>query len=394
MKSTTARDDSNDWSEEPNDREHPLRFAVRAVDRFFYRPLEPTSLGLMRIATGILVLYVHLVYCIGLSDYLGPNAWVVNKGWTNEPGESGVTDYMRHGATIPTPSMTWDDMGGDIIKGQTLWSIFFHVEDPFWIRVIHGGVLLVMLLFTLGLWTPITSKLTWIGSMMYIQRFYSTMLFGMDTMTNIGLFYLMLAPCGATLSLDRWLHVRAERRRLGSKYVARPPEPLVGARFITRVIQINFCILYGAAGTSKLLGSSWWNATAPNRFLLNYSFAPFEVAHYTDLLKFLAAHRWMWEIFCTIGVVYTLCLELGFPFLVWNRRTRWLMVCGSILFHTMIALLMGLVTFSIMMLALVVVFVPPEAVRQWLESLTESSRNLLSGRRAESRPAPSVAMSQ
>lgn len=394
MKSTTYREEADDGMDRHDTGEHPLLFAVRAVDRFFFRPLDPTALGLMRIATGILIVYVHLVYCIGLSNYLGPYSWVVNRAWTNEPGESGVNDFIRHGAPIPTPSMTWNDAEGDIIKGQTLWSIYFHVEDPFWTSVIHGGIIFVMVLFMLGLWTPITSKLTWIGSMMYIQRFYSTMLFGMDTMTNIGLFYLMLSPCGAALSLDRWLQVRAERRRLGAKYIPQPPEPKVSARLVTRLVQINFCILYGAAGTSKLLGGSWWNGTAPNRFLLNYSFAPFEVTYYTDLLKFLAAHRWLWEVVGTLGVVYTLCLELGFPFLVWNRRTRWVMVCGSILLHTMIALLMGLVTFSLMMLALVVVFVPPEVVRQWVDSLVESSRRLLIGHRAAPQPTPSVALSQ
>ena len=57
--------------------------------------------------------------------------------------------------------------------------------------------------------------LTWVGSLMYIQRLPG-MLFGMDTMTNLGLFYLMIAPCGAALSLDRWLKVRRERQRLGA----------------------------------------------------------------------------------------------------------------------------------------------------------------------------------
>jgi hypothetical protein len=394
MNATNDYDDSDEPASRGGDGEQPLMTAVRAVDRFFFHPLEPTSLGMMRIATGIVILYVHLVYCVGLTSYLGPYGWVVNKGWTNKEGESGVTDFLRHGLTLPGPSTTWDDMAGEVIQGQTLWSIYFHVEDPFWVWVIHSGVLLVMLLFTLGLWTPITSKLTWIGSMMYIQRFYGSLLFGLDTMTNIGLFYLMLSPCGAAVSLDRWLQVRAERKRLGSKYIPRPPEPLVGARFLTRVIQINFCLIYAGAGTSKLLGSSWWNATAPNRFLLNYSFAPFDVNGYTSLLKFLADHRWMWEIFCTFGVVFTLCVELGFPFLVWNRRTRWVMVCGSILLHTMIALLMGLVTFSLMMLALVVVFVPPETMRQWLEATADWLGQLLLGRRIDPGAAPSMALSR
>ena len=53
----------------------------------------------------------------------------------------------------------------------------------------------------------------------------------------------------------------------------------MSANFATRLIQINFCLIYFAAGTSKLLGTSWWNGTAPNRFLLNYSFAPFDVPY-------------------------------------------------------------------------------------------------------------------
>ena len=41
----------------------------------------------------------------------------------------------------------------------------------------------------------------------YWQRTPVT-LFGMDTMNNIVLFYLMISPCGAALSVDRWLQVR------------------------------------------------------------------------------------------------------------------------------------------------------------------------------------------
>ena len=41
------------------------------------------------------------------------------------------------------------------------------------------------------------------------------------------------------------------------------------------------------------------------------------------------------------------------------------------LFHTQIALLMGLVTFSLMMLALVLSFVPPEAVRQGVQDFSD-----------------------
>jgi hypothetical protein len=383
MKTTTTHDAHGEPAHPRNGEEHPLMFAARGINRFFFEPLDPTSLGLMRIAAGILILYVHLVYCIGLSNYLGPYAWVANKAWTDKPGESGVTDFIRHGNPMQAPSSNWKDgwleSDGELIKGQPMWSLFYHVEDMRWIWPIHLGVLVIMLLFTLGLWTRVTSALTWICSLMYIQRLQG-MLFGLDTMTNLGLLYLMIAPCGAAFSLDRWLAVRRERQRLGDKYVPQPPQPLVSARFATRLIQINYCIIYLAAGTSKLLGSSWWNGTAPNRFLLNYSFAPFDVPLYVTSIKWLASHRFLWELNGAIGVIGTLFIELGFSFLVWNRRMRWFMVSSSIIFHTLIALLMGLVTFSLMMLVLVLAFVPPEAVRQFVLSVTEQVKQLFLGR--------------
>lgn len=365
---TTTHEDTN---------EHPLMFVARAWERFWFQPTDPTTLALMRVCVGVIILYVHLVYCIGLTGYLGPDTWVLNNGLTAtpHPGEEGVMDFLRNGNTFQAPSWSWDDAQGSVMKGQVLWSIYYHVEDPVWLWVIHSGILVIMFLFTIGLWTRVTSVLAWVGALMYIHRLPS-MLFGMDTMTNLGLLYLMIAPCGAALSVDRFLHVRREKRRLGAAYVPTPPEPRVSATFATRLIQINFCFIYFAAGTSKLLGSSWWNGTAPNRFLLNYSFAPFEVPYYLGFITYLAKHRWMWELACTGGTVYTLILEIGFPFLVWNRHTRWVAVSGSILLHTMIALLMGLVTFSLMMLALVLAFVPPEAVRYGLQTFAEQMRQL------------------
>lgn len=384
MKPITAHDASGDAANSDREGEHSLRFAAQAVDRFFFQPSDPTTLGLMRIAAGILILYVHLVYCIGLTDYFGPNAWARKE----------LYDFMRKEMPNQMASSGWIDTG-ETYQGQpTLWSIYFHVDDPKWLWVIHSSILIVMLLFTLGLWTRVTSALTWLGSLMYIQRLQGAMLFGMDTMTNLGLFYLMIAPCGAALSLDRWRQVRRAQRRLGAKYVPQPPEPMVSATFATRLVQINYCIIYFAAGTSKLMGASWWNATAPNNFLFNYSFAPFDVPAYVQFLDMLAKHRWMWELFGVVGVLGTLFIELGFPFLVWNRYTRWFMVSGSILFHTMIALLMGLVTFSVMMLILVLSFVPPEVVRKKVQELGLWLRQLLHGRGAATAQNRQVALSR
>jgi hypothetical protein len=134
------------------------------------------------------------------------------------------------------------------------------------------------------------------------------------------------------------------------------------------------------AGLSKLLGGTWWGGTAVWWTLANYEFAPLRVPVYHGLLLWLTQHRLAWELVMTSGVVFTLGLEISFPYLVWKRELRWLMVLGSVMLHTFIAVFMGLVTFGLLMMALVLSFVPPEAVHRLF---TRRSR-VVPGRQHES----------
>src|SRR5262249_58223947 len=118
-----------------------------------------------------------------------------------------------------------------------------------------------MLLFTLGLWTRVTSVLAWAGSTCYVHR-CSTQLFGMDTMSTILLLYLMIGPSGAALSLDAWLRKRRDPT---------PPRPQVSANLAIRLLQVHFCFVYAMSGLSKLQGNLWWNGTALWDCLANYS---------------------------------------------------------------------------------------------------------------------------
>ena len=44
-----------------------------------------------------------------------------------------------------------------------------------------------------------------------------------------------------------------------------------------------------------------------------------------DLVVWLSRHRVLWEISMTGGAMFTLLMEIGFPFLVWYRGLRWVM---------------------------------------------------------------------
>ena len=334
---------------------------LRGWNRFWFAAVDPTGLGFMRICCGLLVFYITLVYSYDLMSYVGPNSWL----------DVPAKNYLRKEYPVVYPPDNWTDPVRVEKEGSFLWSIFFHVRDPFWVVVIHVSILIVLLLFTVGLWTRVTSVLAWIGSLQYVER-VQTQLFGQDTMLIILLLYLMIGCVFSTsesaLSVDRWLELRRERREQGRR-ADLTLKPSWSANFAVRLIQVHFCIIYMVSGTSKLLGAAWWNGTALWLCLANYNFAPMRVGLYDQALTFLCNYRPLWEICLTSGVVFTLFTEISFTFLVWWRRWRPFMVSCSVLMHLGIGLIMGLSIFSALMLTMVLAFVPPDVMRVFVDDL-------------------------
>jgi hypothetical protein len=135
-------------------------------------------------------------------------------------------------------------------------------------------------------------------------------------------------------------------------------------------------MIYLASGLSKLQGSSWWTGDAPWLTMANYEFSPMYIGSYLAALRYLAEHRLLYSITMNAGTWFTLGLEIGFPFLVWHRHTRWVMIVMAVILHLNIAIFMGLVTFSMMMLVLVLSFVPPEAVHRMIGRLWQPQPDL------------------
>ena len=376
----------------------PSRF-FRGWNRFWFSPADPTTLGLIRLCAGLATFYVILLYTFDLQELLGKDAWInletVTKLRLDAPVVIPPTDWMppspppepatpEEKQAIEAYRREWEsDPRANYAKGNVVCSIWYHVTDPGWMLAIHIGILAVIFLFAIGFCTRVTAVLTWLGVLSYIQRAPTT-LFGMDTMMNIALVYLMIGPSGAALSVDRlierWWARRQARREGRPPPPDLPPEPLVSANFALRLMQIHFCIIYLAAGLSKLQGSMWWNGTAVWGTMANPSFNPLDVALYREFLIFLSKHRWLWEIVIGGGTVFTLVIEISLPFLIWNPRLRWLMISGAVMLHTGIALVMGLVGFGLFMLCLLLSFMPSAVVRRLLNDLAALVRPRLEAR--------------
>ncbi|MFO0938796.1 MAG: hypothetical protein U0798_20015 [Gemmataceae bacterium] len=257
-----------------------------------------------------------------------------------------------------------------IRKGQPIFSIWFHISEPSEMALAHVIVLVIMTLFTLGLWTRVTSVLTWLAAVSYIHR-TQFVLFGMDTMSNILLIYLMIGDSGGAFSLDRVIArfraTRASIKRCGTidaataAFLERPPATM-SAGLALRLLQVHFCFIYMAAGLSKLKGSTWWTHHAYWDTIANPEFTMIQYQWYESLLRSIARFRPAFAITAAAVIFHTFIAEIGLPFLAWTRARPWIVILGFLL-HAGIAIFMGLTVFSLLMMILLLSYLPGAAIR-------------------------------
>jgi hypothetical protein len=278
----------------------------------------------------------------------------------DEQQRNALLDYLEYWNVDPRKTYR---------QGHAIFSMWFHVTDPTAMAWIHAGVLGLIVLFTVGLFTRVTSVLVWLATVSYIHR-TQQILFGMDTMMNILLFYLMIGNCGAALSLDRLIAryraTRAALRRGGldtatRAFLAYPP-PSVAAGFAQRLIQVHFCFIYMAAGLSKLKGGMWWHGQAFWEVLVNPEFTLLHYSWYENAVRWLVSFKPMYHIMLASAVWFTLFVEIAGPFLLWTRL-RWLVIFLATLMHAIIAVLMGLNLFELLMIVMLLAFLPDRVIR-------------------------------
>ncbi|HUR55844.1 MAG TPA: hypothetical protein VMZ71_17030, partial [Gemmataceae bacterium] len=277
-----------------------------------------------------------------------------------------------------------NDINRPLRRGHSIFSVWFHVTDPTEMAVVHSAILVAILLFTVGAFTRVTSVVVWVAAIGYMHR-TQHVLFGMDTMMNILLFYLMIGNSGAALSVDRvvsrYRAARASLRRTGTiddatrAYLAAPPKS-VASGFAIRLLQVHFCFIYLAAGLSKLKGSSWWSGTAFWDVMVNPEFTLMKYHWFEDMVRTFVSSKPLYYFVTVTGVWFTLFLEIGAPFLLWTRL-RAFMVWLCVLLHAAIGVLMGLILFELLMMAMLLAFIPPRVIRQQLASASGPKLTLL-----------------
>ncbi len=292
---------------------NPFTEAVAACDRYFFAPRETKLLGLLRWATGLMLVYTHLVWGLSLEAFFSDDGWL--------PREN-VLDYHRSAAE---------------------WSFWFVVPDA-WLWPVHVVCCVLLALFAVGLFTRVTAWIAFAIVVSYTHR-VPTALFGLDQINGMLTLYLAvayLAVPGASraFSLDRWLATRGQSE-------PSPVRPSWSANLGLRLIQIHMCVIYTFAGLGKLLGVSWWDGSAMWRTVSNLEYQTID-------MTWIAHHTWMSDVMTHVTAVW----ELTFWALVWRPFWRWPVLATAVVVHLGIGAAMGMMTFGLIMLVGCASFLP------------------------------------
>jgi hypothetical protein len=300
-----------------------FREGMGGWNRFWFTPADPATLSLIRIFTGAMLFYTHLVWTLNLDAFLGPHSWLTRD-------------------TVALMNQTAD---GRIY----IWSYLAWTDSPAVIWTLHIAALVVLAMLTLGLFTRITSILAFVITLSYCHRLTGS-LFGLDQINAFIATYLMIGASGAVWSVDRWLAAR--RGNTAS------PTPAVSTNIAIRLLQLHMCVIYLFGGISKMRGDLWWDGSA-----LWFGFANLE---YQSLDMTWTVHApWLLALLTHITVFW----ETFYCALVWPKLTRPLCLGMAVAVHLGIGLCLGMWTFGLAMIIANMAFVPPEtvhAVVTWL----------------------------
>lgn len=287
----------------------------KAWDRFFFTPISPLPLAWFRIFYGTCVTVTLLLLHSEWLDWFGVHAWVTRS--TMARVEPGVRLDLF--SVIP--------------------------QDDRWIAAFFWIFLVFALMLTAGLWTRVSSVFVFL-CLTSIQQRNLYILNGGDVFLRVTGFFLMFAPAGAALSLDRWIAIR--RGRQGSE-----PKPILP--WAQRMIQFELAFLYFTSAWWKLKGHTWVNGTALYYVFHLHALARFPLPDWIRAPVLLKIGGWM-------TILFEFCLGV----FIWIPRFRYPILLLGVLFHFTLEYSLNTPIFQWDVLTAYVLFIDPaDLERLW-----------------------------
>lgn len=311
-------------------------------DQFWFRSRRAHTLAAIRIATGAMLTYTHLVLASDLMSFLGPNAWI----------DRHASRALHDGSFAPA---------------EAVWTYLWSFDSPAALWTHQCLAIGLSFCLMIGLGTRIVAPLVWLMQLMFVHRLTGA-LYGLDQVTTMLAMYLMIAPTGSVWSVDAKLRRRfceagqfnsgqfksgqGDKHGSAATWCRRllpPDEPSVAANVATRLAQLHLCVIYLFGGLWKARGQLWWDGTALWFAASSYEYQSNDltwIGQYPMLFAALTHATVFWETF--------------YCALVWPKRTRPLVLLMAVMVHGGIAIYLGMITFGLMMIVANAIFIEPD----------------------------------
>ncbi len=211
-------------------------------------------------------------------------------------------------------------------------------QNNHWITAFFWVFLAFTVLLTIGFWTRLSSAVVFL-CLTSMQQRNLFITHGGDTFLRVAGFFLIFAPAGAALSVDRLIRIR--RGREGSQILPRAP-------WAQRMIQFELALLYFCSFLWKLKGDAWRNGTA-----LYY------VTHLHEIQRFPLPGWIQYSFVLKMGSWSTLILELALAILIWFKPFRYPLLILGLFFHLCLEYAFNLPMFEWDVLTAYVLFIDP-----------------------------------
>lgn len=291
---------------------------IKYWNRFFFEPISAATLGLFRIVFGLIVTVSLIGKLPDRELFYGRDAIISIK----------TAESFFHGIERPL-------------------NLFHLVPDQDPGLLIFMSLLIVTSVFLiLGLFSRVSSILVWIGLTALSNRNFLVDNSGDDLMRILS-FFLIFAPSGSALSLDRALKKILSPSSASNKWALITP-------WAFRLMQLQLAYVYLDTFYLKLYGASWRDGTA-----VYYAF------HYIEMQRFnspwgRAILGQLWEI--KLVTWATLAIEGAMGILIWFKPLRYWILGSAFLLHLGINLMLQFPVFQYVMMAGLTLFIEPREV--------------------------------
>lgn len=291
-----------------------LKTLLRIWNEFFFAKQSPLPIALFRILYGTLVTLNLVFLRPDWFNWYGVHAWVsLQTAQKLEPGNR-----------------------------LNLFSLFPYSDA--WVGAIFWSAMIAAILVAVGLLTRANSVLLFVClTSIHERNLYIN--HGGDTFLRLAGFFLIFAPAGAALSLDRLIRIRRGKQ----SQTLEPQSP-----WAQRMIQLQLSLIYLSTFLAKMKGVPWLQGTAL-----------FYVYHLDELRRFPLPGWFFNPTILKLGSWSALVLEFSLGVLIWVKEFRYPLLALGILFHLWLEYSLNIPLFQWEILSAYVLFVDPKDLERF-----------------------------